>query len=572
LIGGDSGKAIVPGKSGASVLWERIESGDMPPEGEALSSTDKTVLRQWIDAGAPWSFSQIDPALYVQDEQAARNWVRRLTVPEYIETVRSAVGVDIARDARRLLPPDMRADGFSNTAYNLNVDLKHVEAYARLAEMIVQRMDVMEFAARFSKSRKLSTDDTMRQLVAKVGKWLLRGPLDEREISIYSGIATTVASAGGDYPEAVRYIVQAMLQSPRFIYRIEQQRGGGEDWAVDDYELASRISYIVWGGPPDEELMRAANEGELHNSDRLESQLRRMLKDPRAIEQSSRFVVEWLHLDRLNNLQPDAKRFPKWNAALAADMREETLAFFHEVAWKQNRPLADLLNAQFTYVTPRLAKYYGLRHQGDGVLRYDLTQVSSRGGLLTQGSILTIGGDDASMVTRGLFVLKDLLRGTVKSPPAGLDTTPVPSKPGLSQRRVAEQRIADSACGGCHARFEPLAFGLERFDGLGAFREKDEHGNRLRHDGEILFPGSSKPVKYQSSSELMDLLARSDRVRETIAWKVAQFALGRPLVATDAPYINKIHQAAQKDGGTYASVITALVMSDLVRRTRGEGP
>lgn len=570
LAGGESGKVIVPGKASESLLWEQVKSGDMPPEGQPLSAQEKALLKEWINNGAIWSSDVIDPAIYAHDSRAGNVWVQRLTISEYIETVRSAVGVDISKEAREMLPPDLRADGFSNTAYNLNVDLKHVEIYARLAEIIVTRMDVMKFASRFSKSRKLSTDATMREFVASMGKWLFRGPLDDREVNTYSGIATTVASAGGDYKEAVSYLIEAMLQSPRFIYRIENQRGDGTSWPVGEYELASRMSYIIWGGPPDKELIRAADAGELHDPQNVEKQVHRMLQNPRAEERSLQFVSEWLNLDRMSNLRPDRKKFPKWNDTLAADMREETLAFFNEIVWQKKRPLSDLLNAQVSYMTPQLAAHYGLKPKGSGLVRYDLTAIPARGGLLTQGSVLTVGGDEASMVTRGLFILQDILRGTVKDPPPGLDTTPVPSKPGLSQRHIAEQRIANTACAGCHVKFEPLAFGLEKFDGLGAFHNKDEHGNQLRDDGEILFPGTAKSVSYQSSAELMNLLAGNPRVQQSITWKVTQFALGRPLVAADARIIDQIHNTAQKDGGTYSSLITAIVLSDLVQKTRTE--
>lgn len=570
LAGGESGKVIVPGKASESLLWEQVKSGDMPPEGKPLSTQEIASLKEWINNGAIWSSDVIDPAVYAHDSRAGDVWVQRLTNSEYIETVRRAVGVNISKEAHEMLPPDLRADGFSNTAYNLNVDLKHVEIYARLAEIIVKRMDVMKFATRFSKSRKLSTDATMREFVGSMGKWLFRGPLDDREVTTYSGIATTVASAGGDYKEAVSYIVEAMLQSPRFIYRIENQRGDGTAWPVGEYELASRMSYIIWGGPPDEELIRAADAGELHDPQNVEKQVRRMLQNPRAVERSLQFVSEWLNLDRLSNLRPDRKKFPNWNNGLADDMREETLAFFKEIVWQEKRPLADLLNAQVTYVTPQLAAHYGLKPKGTGLVRYDLTAIPARGGLLTQGSVLTVGGDEASMVTRGLFILQDILRGTVKDPPPGLDTTPVPSKPGLSQRHIAEQRIANASCAGCHVKFEPLAFGLEKFDGLGSFHNKDEHGNQLRDDGEILFPGTAKPVSYQSSAELMNLLAGNPRVQQSITWKVTQFALGRPLVAADARIIDQIHRTAQKNGGTYSSLVTAIVMSDLVQQTRTE--
>jgi hypothetical protein len=125
-------------------------------------------------------------------------------------------------------------------------------------------------------------------------------------------------------------------------------------------------------------------------------------------------------------------------------------------------------------------------------------------------------------------------------------------------------------CGGCHAKFEPLAFGLEKFDGLGSYHVVDKHGNKLRDDGEILFPGTAAPIKYQSAGELMDLLADSGRVAESLTWKLTQFALGRPLAAADARVVAAIHQASQKSGGKYSSLITAIVTSDLVMMTRTE--
>ncbi len=565
LAGGESGPAIAPGTAKGSLLWEAVAADDMPKGRAPLSAEEKTALRKWLEAGAAWPQDVIDPANYVHGGQVTQVWVQRLTVQEYIETVRATVGVDIAKEARELLPPDLRADGFSNTAYNLNVDLKHVEAYGRLAKLSVERMDVLKFAARFSKSQLLSTDDTMRDHVAAMGQFLLRGPLDRHEIDSYSGIATTVASAGGDFKTAMSYIIEAMLQSPRFVYRIEDQRGDGTRRAVTPFELATRVSYIIWGGPPDAELLRAAEKNELADQLKLAFQVQRMLMDPRAIARSKQFVSQWLDLERLQNLQPNAEKFPAWNAALATDMHDETLEFFEDVVWKQQRPLSDLLNAQVTYATPRLAKFYGLKPQGDSLSKYDLTDVPARGGLLTQGSVLTVGGDDASMVSRGLFVLQDLLRGTINAPPPCVNTTPPPTKAGLTQRGISEARIANEQCGVCHARFEPLAFGLERFDGIGGYHEQDEHGNPLRDDGAVLFPGEAEPIPYRTSAELMDLLAGSPRVRQSLTWKVTQFALGRPLVAADAPSVAAIHQSAQQGGGFYASLITAIVFSDLVQ-------
>jgi hypothetical protein len=485
-------------------------------------------------------------------------------VPEYIETVRSTLGVDIAKEAREILPPDLRVDGFSNTAYNLNVDLEHVEAYAKLAEIVVERLDVRALAKKHTNSREL-TDENITKVIGPVGRLLLRGPLSKEEESGYCGISTTVAAAGGRFDEALRYIFEAMLQSPRFIYRIERQPE--KSGPVNDFELATRLSYILWGGPPDEKLLALAEKQAL--AAQLEVQVAQMLKDERAVRRSRQFISEWLNLGRLENLQPSPQKYPHWDPRLAVDMREETLAFFEEVVWRQQRPLADLLHAQVTFVTPRLARHYGFRvrdeSSDDQLIRYDLTDVPERGGLLTQGSILTVGGDEGSTVTRGLFVMHELLRGVVKDPPPCVDTTPVPTKPGVTLRSLAEARLKNEACAGCHGRFEPLAFGLGKFDGLGRYQETDEHGNQLRDDGHILFPGEAEATNYATSAEMMALLAASARVSETMTWKATQFALGRPLGARDARTVANIHRAAQEGGGTYQSLLTAIAASDLVR-------
>ncbi len=570
------GISIVPGNPEQSLLWETVFHDEMPEDNDPLNKEQKATLRTWIEDGAVWPLARIDPANYVQSSGGiGEQWIQRLTAEEYIATVKATVGVDITAEAHKILPPDLRADGFANTAYNLSVDLKHIDAYARLAEIIVGRMDPEKFAARFSRDRRF-TDKSMEALIRPMGTWILRGPLEQREIITYRGVSTAVAAGSGSLKEAVGYIIQAMLQSPRFIYRIENQRGDGSSWPVDDYELASRLSYIIWGASPDEELMRAARDGNLPDPDVLARQAGRMLEDPRAIKRSVQFLEQWLNLRRLANMRPDPKKFPRWNTRLAEDMRRETIRFFKEVVWTEKRPLTDLFNAQVTFLTPRLADHYSgritpeERAGEEQAERYDLSANPARGGLLTQGSVLTMGGDDASMVTRGLFVMNNLLRGVVKDPPPEADTAPVPARPGLSHRGAAEKRIADKSCGGCHSKFEPLAFALEKYDGLGTFHEKDPHDNSLREDGEVLFPGQASPVAYKSAAELMDLLATNDRVRESLIWKVCQFSLGRPLGFRDAPVVQKIHAEARKKGGTWPALMTALITSDLVRLTRTE--
>lgn len=566
--GGENGKLFEKGDLDSSLIWQRVVNDEMPHDRPPLTEQEKKQLRQWLVAGAPWPFEKIDPANYRYRGQQGEVWLQRLTIPEYIATVRATFGVDIESSALKLLPRDVRADGFTNTAYNMSVDLEHIEAYRRLAELIVEELDLQKFARRFSKSQKLSTDDTMREQIAKMGRWVLRGELSEAEQNDYSGVATTVASVGGDFEMAIGCVLEAMLQSPRFLYRVEYQRGGGGRKPVSPQELANRMSYILWGAAPDQELIQVADNSDLLATETLEQQIDRMLSDERAISRSIQFVEDWLHLGRLINLRPDAERFPEWSQRLATQMRQETLDFFVEVVWHQDRPLADLLNAQISILHPELAKFYGLIPPADGnKVRYDLSKTPSRGGLLTQASLLTLGGDDASMVSRGLFVLDDLLRGVVNAPPPCVNTTPPATAVGLTQRSIAESRIADQTCGVCHSRFEPLAFGLERFNGIGAYLEVDEHGNRLREDGEVLIPGNSRSEKYDNVEQLMNLLAGSERVRESLTWKLVQFSLGRPLTADDAESVMQVHRNGQQSGGGYRSLMKSLIQSDLVLKT-----
>lgn len=578
--GGESGKAILPGKSGSSSLYELVMSDDMPADREPLSSTEKELLKKWIDQGASWSLDRIDPAVYVHSGSATGTYVQRLTVSEYVNTVRDSVGVDIGPLATQLLPPDPRVDGFTNTAYNLKVDLKHVQSYATLAEKIVDKMNVDAFANQHGLKKDLS-EKSIRRFIESAGKWLLRGSLDGSEIARYIRIGEIVKNVDGDATELASYIIEAMLQSPRFIYRIEDQRGDGQRWPVTEFELANRMSYIIWGSSPDKELFDLAAKSRL-NKRNMQLQIERMLADPRAIEQSNRFISEWLNLSRLKNIQPSKERFPNWNQELAKDMGDETIAFFNHLVWSKKRPLRELLNSQFTFATPRLAKHYGIdsklkvgakstfKNIPARMDKYDLSSIPNRGGILTQGSLLTIGGNESSMVARGLFVYHDFLRGVVKDPPPCVDTTPVPTKAGLTQRDIALSRINNKNCGGCHSKFEPLAFGLEKFDGVGKFYNQDKHGNKLRDHGKILFPGESKPIAYKSSEEMMNLLSKNDRVAQSITWKMVQFSLGRPLGAQDAADVEKINTNAGSNGRTYQALIKELILSDLVQLTKTE--
>lgn len=799
IAGGENGTALVAGDPLRSLIWQQIESDSMPPSGyQRLTDDEKQTVRDWIQGGAMWPVEVIDQADFADELAAPPTWLRRLTVPQYIATVAATTGVDISQQAIAMLPADQRADGFTNTAYNLGLDLAHVEAFAKLAENVASKTDMSLMLLRHAKCQSMD-DDCIDSTIASLGKDFFRSPMNDVERAAFRKLFDSVVEDGGDFEASCRVVVQAMLQSPRFLYLIEQPLVAQSPQPASGYELATRLSFALWGSPPDEELIRAAQAGELDDVRRVRGQVQRMLRSASAIEHSLLFAHDWLDLGRLENLRPDAHRFPTWDAVLAADMKAETLEFFQHVAWTQNRPLSDLLTAQVGFLTPRLAKHYGIpwdykaemaaarqsgnagaaglralyaldrdsgdrvpdlsqsgqpidlqiadpaavrwnedgltiqsptslisnspaseligeikrageltieawvnpksrgqkgpariitissgssnrnvtigqegdqyqircrstrtdanglpdtqaahgsvelrwthlvftversgaatlyvngeaqatsdlggdfsnwddefrlvignetsgdrpwlgsirrvaiysralsqtevSHSGGAVVRHDLSSSDSRGGLLTQASVLSIGGDEASMVARGLFVMQDLLYGRVGNPPPCVDAVPIPSKPGMSQRDAAMVRLSDNSCRGCHAKFEPFAFGLERFDGVGAYHEIDEHGNKLREDGEITLPGSSEPMQYKSSAELMNLLAQSDRLKKGITRKMVQFVIARPLVPADLADVDQIHQRAWHDGGTYASIMTEILASDLVRMKRPE--
>ena len=498
--------------------------------------------------------------------------VRRLTNPEYVATVQAAVGVDVTTEAAELLPADVRADGFSNTSAALVASLAHIQAYETIAKTAVERIpDFESFLTNYVDCRVIE-DACIEAFISEVGLRLFRAPVAVEERTSLQAVFNAVAAEDGTFEEGARLALEAMLQSPRFLYRVEPAAGApGSIQEVSPHELASRLAYLVWQAPPDEALLDAASNGSIAEVSVIEAEVQRMLQDERARAAARRYVTDWLDLDRLEGLPRSAELFPEWDPSVGADMREETLAVFDWLVWDEERPLADLFSVQRTYVTRRLAEHYGLPSPQDGSQWYELADVPERGGLLTQGAIHTIGGDEASMVSRGLFLLKSVLCGDLAAPPPGVDTTPTEAEPGRSQRFYAEERVANPSCGGCHAQMEPLAFGIERFDATGAYADVDHFGNDLRQDGSVIFPGgSATPTPYSNVAELMTLLAGSDRVRDCMSLKVSQWAVGRPIADTDGCSMSAIRDRFVAGGGTYQELMVAIALSPMVRQIRVE--
>ena len=498
------------------------------------------------------------------------NLTRRLTVREYGNTVEALLGVDVRTEAQEELPAELRADGFTNTASGLITTLQHVEGYDALAEVAVSRIpDLQGFVSQHTSCLEFQ-DSCEREFVENLGTLAFRRPPNEDEIELLTVVFDIAQTEGEGFVVGAGLAIEAMLQSPPFLYRLEDEMRGNVVRELDGYEMASRLSYLLWAGPPDAPLLAAAAGDTLRSDAEIEAEVDRMLADPRAQEASVGFARDWLHLARLAALPRDPERFPDWSQEIADAMSEETIAFFNSVVWDQDRSLNDLFDAQEAWLTPELATYYGIESEGEGLVQYDVSDIPERGGLFTQGAMVTIGGDDSSMVARGLFMFEHMLCQHPQSPPEGIDTTPPDIEPGKSQRFYSEERTTNPSCAGCHLQFEPVAWGLERYLADGSYEAMDSFGNALREDGEVQLPGESGPLPFANAGELMQLLAQSSATQECFGRKGTQFAVARPLTEDDDCSLNKVRESFEASDGTWRDLMIAIALSPGFRSIRVE--
>lgn len=490
---------------------------------------------------------------------------RRLTRTEYAHTVRDTLDVDI-RDRLDLLPDELRAAGFTNTASALIVSYAHVEAYAELAFTIAERADLAGLIADHASCTD-ADPACWSSFVESLGAVLFRRPPSPVEAEPFVTLfqAAEQEGDGFDFDMGARLALESMLQSARFLYRLEPHGQVGE--AIDGYALASRLSYTLWQSAPDAELLDLAASGKLDEPGTLEAQVDRMLADPRAIDTSVAYVSDWLRLQGLDTLQRDPEEFPGFDSDLAQDMRYETVALVEQLLWDDEAPLMALLTADHTYLSGRLAELYGFDKKGEGVERYELAG-TPRAGVLTHAGVLSLmGGAHGSLVPRGLFVLRTIMCSEIPPPPPGVDTNPGQTGPGLTQRLLSEERTGNPSCAPCHAQFDPLAYAFDPFDGIGRWHAEDPHGNALRSDGAFQGAGG-EPIAFDSTTHFVQLLATDERVETCVMVKPMQFAAGRPLDAGDACLVAQIRERFETEGGTYQALIRALTLHPAFRLQR----
>jgi hypothetical protein len=395
-----------------------------------------------------------------------------------------------------------------------------------------------------------------------------RRPVTPAEVEQIASLVDLAQSRGETFEDGMRVAIEAMLLSPKFLFRIESDPGQPAVHRVSGTELASRLSYFLWSSMPDDELLGLAEKGKLRNRAVLMAQVRRMMADPKSRSFVDNFSGQWLETRNLDSLDRDAKMFPEFDAEMRDLMKTETQMFFEAVV-KEDRSVLDFLDGKFTFLNERLAKWYGI----DGVQGREFRRVAldgkQRAGVLTQASVLTVSSypTRTSPVIRGKWVLENLLNTPPPPPPPDVPRLDDEGNTAtLSLRQRLESHRSNPLCAGCHARMDPLGFGLENYDAVGRWRTSDA-AFPIDPSGQL--PDGSK---FSGPDELRALLlADKKQFVRALSEKMLTYALGRGLEPYDRAAVEKIAADVEKHGYRFSQLIISTVES-LPFQMRHESP
>lgn len=411
---------------------------------------------------------------------------------------------------------------------------------------------------------KLSWAEAAKQNLSPIASRAFRRPATDEELQRLVQVVELAKEHGDSFETGMQLGLQAVLVSPYFLFKVEASpdpsAGPEAVRKLNDFELAARLSYFLWSTLPDEELFQLAAKNQLRTGDNLERQVRRMLADPRSQALVENFAGQWLTLRNLDGVQPSSRLFRLWNAQLRAAMRKETELFVGEVM-RQDLSVLRLLDADFTFVDEQLAKLYGL----EGVRGPEFRKVSlagtPRGGILTQGSILTVTSNPTrtSAVKRGKWIMENLLNESPPPPPPGVPELVVEDRRNVvaTVREQMEKHRADPNCKSCHLVMDSLGFALENYDAIGAYREKE---GPFPIDASGVLPTGEK---ITGAVELRQLLLSSKREQyvDCLAEKMLTYALGRGLEYYDQCAIAEITSQLKNDDYRFSTLIVEVVRS-----------
>lgn len=406
-----------------------------------------------------------------------------------------------------------------------------------------------------------------RTIFADLIRRAYRRPATPVELNRVLALVDADRKRGSSFEDAVGVGLTALLVNPQFLFRIERDPLQAGRHRINDFELASRLSYFLWSSMPDEELLRQAGQGALSKPQTLESQVRRMLKDPKSAALVEDFGGQWLEFRGLESKRPDLNQFGRFSDYLRMSMRQETEMFFQDII-REDRSLLEFLGASYTFLNEELAQFYGIKGVSGPQFRKVDLHGTQRRGVLTHGSVLTVSSysNRTSTVLRGKWVLDNLLNAPVPAPPADvptLDETTVGTS--LTLRQQMEKHRTNVVCASCHSRMDPLGFGLENFDAIGRWRTVE---GKLPIDASGVMPDGKT---FSGPLALIDMLSeKREDFSRAITEKMLTYALGRGLEGYDRPALRTITSSLAKENYRMSSLVLGIVRSLPFQERRGD--
>lgn len=552
-----------PGDPSTSHQWKKavanVKAHDMPPidEDEQPTEEERRQFAEWI--GQLKYLSPKDPGPFV---------IRRLSKVEYGNTLRELYGVDasITED----LPDEVFGEGYLNSLSPLQS-----EQFLGIAhEVAGEILGSDEKRARLFGDAPAEGADlraSAREVARSLARRAYRRPPTEAELEVLANVFDLARENGLAYPESLGLVLKAILVSPQFLYITPAGDPDSDESIVplDDYQLASRLSYFLWAAPPDAELSTLADEGRLREGEVLRAQVKRLLADPRSRALFDGFGAQWLRLGELESQVFDPDMFPQMNAGMRSAMTAEARLFFESIV-RENGSVARFVDSDYTFLNATLAPLYGLEGTvtGTGMRRVTLAD-RNRGGILGMPATLatTSFPNRTSPVRRGVWVLEQVLGERVPPPPPNvpeLEEQDQEDIAGLTLRQRTELHQSDPTCANCHKVLDPIGFGLENFDAIGRWREIDAAGVAIDSEGEL--PGGKR---FASPGELKSLVAeREADLARNLTEKMLAYALCRQLEGYDEIVVDQLMEKIAEDGYRMQTLVTEIVTSYLFTRRR----
>ena len=486
--------------------------------------------------------------------------MRRLTREQYVHAVRDLLG--ISPDIAGLLPNDERLSTFRSNVV-APVSGLDVEQYAEVAELVAR--EAVRNVDRLSACDRARSDalDCANRFIQRVGKLAHRRPLSPSESSAYAGLFSAYGAT--DFAEGIAVVLEAMLQSPAFVYQVELPRAGAAVQPLSPHELATRLALFLWSTVPDDALLELAARGELETAEQVAAQARSMLADPRARDAIGTFHLQWLAVDGLVERKKDANAFPEYTPALAHAMLAETRDFASHVILKGDGRLDTLLTSSTSFASAELLGLYGAMRTSLSADEPAALDPSERAGLLTHASFLAAHAhaNQSSPVLRGKAIRTSLLCDAPQPPPPDVNTTPPEPAPNATTRERFAAHTAQPRCATCHAKLDPVGFGFENYDAVGRYRTEDQ-GGRVDARGELLGTRDADG-RFDGAVALSARLAKSEQVQRCVTRHWLEYALGRGVSDADACSEDAAYRAFAAADFDVRELLVAIARSDAFR-------